>query len=1241
MYTFREIFRSANRPTPTIVQQYIHSITQIGPTATYDPPQLAKKISEFIVQRLELYKEETADRLLAGYIMLLSQLIKQNYELILSVRNTVEVLCDCLYFSGTFTSKNKLNYKPVVLNLLNLLLECSRSSPEVRGFVLKRMCAFHQEQVQVPIKDPIYDLTAAEREQRFVGLKNLGATCYINAILQQFFMMPDFKAHLLSLPLESLPIKDCDKVLQNLQKIFSYLLLSEKQYYAPTEFCNDFIWDNHRPIDTATQHDADEFFNILTDKLEKELKILNKDKLIRNFMQVTVLHEIESLEPDKKYKTTTEEPCLTLSIAIKNKSTLEDALDHLLKGDIMDGINKYHCPEYNTEIKASKRCIIKSISKTLIIHLERFDFNNTTGTRKKLNDYCSFPFTLDFSKWTKDPKGPLLYELVGVLVHSGTAEGGHYVSIIKDRNDKSATHGTWFEFNDTHVRQFNISEMPKYFGKNNLKSNPEMTTGLLENWEIHEGNAYLLVYQKMNAESPAILNGESLTELVPEKYKKVIKCENLANMKGAKYIDQVYANFVKDFASIYQTIPVHTSLWECPLDKVCEESQSVAIHKLLFLYAFDYFMKAKEPKLVKDFTQILLPVIEQERAFSEWILKHLTENKTVLFESLIESRFNSAHIDTYKFLCACFNAITAETMISFTNLLLSEGFGHARAHFGRFDQFFRTLLHLTKLKSGAEILVQGKAIGKLIDFVANTKTSLLEKSGERPKMSEMHVNFAEPLNLLATLLKYTATAEMIEKKTSPWTTEIDRLLETPLEEVLLVFSQKWNFTSLAAHGIRNLTDILTHLCWESMDRTKTAFMQLIKGIEANVMHMEYIKLLLVLKDLILIKDSYFKERIRLAFLGIKVSDYRPNLIDTVRNSKDTLEELAVNVLYLLAELCREKELLEVAKKHLIEKLLWVPRYLETNPGSFRIMGISSTFNAEMQQKRDTIAKVLGEPIKEKAAEVMANDKENVEVSQNCPDKILPWEEEPHQKSNQNNQIENTKEDFELKEIKVIKEKPPKRNVAQKHTKEEEKAKTLREVSKEYKILVTNERREKVMLINTPENLLPEMNIKMKGEVDIKMVKGLIETKQKKVIKGIPAIDPQKNVAGITSAEETIIMQKIDSNATETKGNETSSLNQSDKEPPNYGTVQFFQKAKNSLQFDYTCIHVHALIMIDYRIKSNVAKKKIEVQSPYGQQWAVLGDLAGDLQGDRQGDRQGDLLGEVEVRTFSIDFSSSP
>ena len=62
------------------------------------------------------------------------------------------------------------------------------------------------------------------------------------------------------------------------------------------------------------------------------------------------------------------------------------------------------------------------------------------------------------------------YELVGVVVHSGQANAGHYYSYIKERRGNLLTNrnkNKWFKFNDTTVEEFEMTEdnmMKECFG---------------------------------------------------------------------------------------------------------------------------------------------------------------------------------------------------------------------------------------------------------------------------------------------------------------------------------------------------------------------------------------------------------------------------------------------------------------------------------------------------------------------------------------------------------------------------------------------------------------------------------------------------------------------------------------------------------------------------------------------------------------------------------------------------------
>ena len=56
---------------------------------------------------------------------------------------------------------------------------------------------------------------------------------------------------------------------------------------------------------------------------------------------------------------------------------------------------------------------------------------------------------LDLSYW---------YQLIGVVVHTGTAEGGHYYSFILDRSSPQGR-DQWFLFNDAEVKPFDPAQI--------------------------------------------------------------------------------------------------------------------------------------------------------------------------------------------------------------------------------------------------------------------------------------------------------------------------------------------------------------------------------------------------------------------------------------------------------------------------------------------------------------------------------------------------------------------------------------------------------------------------------------------------------------------------------------------------------------------------------------------------------------------------------------------------------------
>jgi ubiquitin carboxyl-terminal hydrolase 7 len=107
----------------------------------------------------------------------------------------------------------------------------------------------------------------SKKETGFVGLKNQGATCYMNSLLQTLEQLPCFRKAVYHMPTRedddaenSIPLA--------LQRIF-YKLQHSDTSVSTKQLTKSFGWDT---ADTFMQHDVQELLRVLVDKLEEKMK---------------------------------------------------------------------------------------------------------------------------------------------------------------------------------------------------------------------------------------------------------------------------------------------------------------------------------------------------------------------------------------------------------------------------------------------------------------------------------------------------------------------------------------------------------------------------------------------------------------------------------------------------------------------------------------------------------------------------------------------------------------------------------------------------------------------------------------------------------------------------------------------------------------------------------------------------------------------------------------------------------
>ena len=383
----------------------------------------------------------------------------------------------------------------------------------------------------LPLNYSLRDLN----KKKYLGLKNFGSTCYINALFQQLFMIPtffidifknfDFFNKFSSTKLSQITLFE-------IQIAFANLLKSIMYYYPPFNFIKTFKSAfNEEPIKLNVQQDTHEFLSILCEKIEKEAKIFfNKENFLENSFKGILTNEIISLESEYPYNSKTEEPFYSLTLDIKNFNNLEDALNAYIKEEILDGENKFFVEKYGKKIRIKKRNSLKRIGNELIIHLKRFEFDFNTFINNKLNDYLKFPLVLNLKKYLSEEKKKLNndknmeYILTGILIHTGNnLQFGHYYSLIKTYNNNTDSY-VWYKFNDIDINEIDINK--------ELESN-------------YYTNAYLLFYtQKEIFEKYKNFDKNSI---INDKLNSIIHKQNINFLEIKAYSNIIYHKFFLNY----------------------------------------------------------------------------------------------------------------------------------------------------------------------------------------------------------------------------------------------------------------------------------------------------------------------------------------------------------------------------------------------------------------------------------------------------------------------------------------------------------------------------------------------------------------------------------------------------------------------------------------------------------------------------------------------------------------------
>ncbi|KAI8605212.1 hypothetical protein EDD21DRAFT_364219 [Dissophora ornata] len=325
------------------------------------------------------------------------------------------------------------------------------------------------------------------------GMKNLGATCYANSLLQVWFHDLAFRDAIYRCQFRD-DIAFSTDALYQLQLLFVHLDRGLKSFYNPLSLVNSL------KLDTAMQQDAQEFCNLFMARIDTQLQ-KQQDPQLGDFIKSQFLGHYSYNTTCKNCKKTSKRDCqfYELMLNIKDNCTLMDCLEEFVEPEDLVGADQYSCSICGSLQDASREIKLDKLPNVLNIQLMRFVYDSVTWTKKKSKDTIRFPETIDFSELLGLGES-VVYELSAVLVHSGpSAHSGHFMAHVLDRESNK-----WFVLNDEEVSEFHgtkfdledysesaSSAKTKKSAAKSTGSNAEKNLSILSS-----RNAYMLTYTK-------------------------------------------------------------------------------------------------------------------------------------------------------------------------------------------------------------------------------------------------------------------------------------------------------------------------------------------------------------------------------------------------------------------------------------------------------------------------------------------------------------------------------------------------------------------------------------------------------------------------------------------------------------------------------------------------------------------------------------------------------------------------
>ena len=310
----------------------------------------------------------------------------------------------------------------------------------------------------------------------YVGLVNLGNTCFLNSCLQvlnhtyelnEFFASKKYESHLKTVPDSSI-IKEWVEL--------QTVLWTNNGTVSPNKFVyhvHKIAQEKGREIFTGwAQNDMPEFLlfmiecmhNALSrpinmrilgnvenekDKMATECYAMLKREYSKEFSEIMQMFygiyvsELTSLNGNVTHAVKPESFFMLDLPISQDSNTLESCMDEFTKNEVLEGENAWLNEATGQKENIKKRITFWNFPNILVIALKRF----SPCGEYKMNNQIQFPIQdLNLSKYVSGyHPNKYVYDLYGICNHMGGIHGGHYTAYVKNSEEK------WIHYNDTNV----------------------------------------------------------------------------------------------------------------------------------------------------------------------------------------------------------------------------------------------------------------------------------------------------------------------------------------------------------------------------------------------------------------------------------------------------------------------------------------------------------------------------------------------------------------------------------------------------------------------------------------------------------------------------------------------------------------------------------------------------------------------------------------------------------------------